>query len=80
MFEEYKALCESQGSSLLGTCLLIRGQLHNQQHDIACLFTSEAYGRRKDSPEQIISATRSSVRDLMEKNTEGKELHAWFVT
>ncbi|KIM43267.1 hypothetical protein M413DRAFT_444082 [Hebeloma cylindrosporum] len=53
-------------------CLLIPGDTH----DIACLFTSIAYGRRKDSPSEILSATRTSVQDLIRQNVGQKPLHA----
>ncbi|GLB38586.1 putative macro domain containing protein [Lyophyllum shimeji] len=71
-FELYKARCKTYGSSLVGTCLLIPGDTH----DIACLFTSRAYGKRKDKPEEILAATKTALQDLMKQNTEGKELHA----
>jgi len=63
------------GEALVGTCLLIRGE----GHDVACLFTSRAYGRRKDSPREILDATRSAVGDLLRQNKERKTLHAWYV-
>ena len=72
-FEYYKAHCKEQGESLLGTCLLIPGD----QHDIACLFTSKAYGKRKDRPHEILAATKTAVEDLMRQNTASKALHAW---
>ncbi|TFK74743.1 hypothetical protein BDN72DRAFT_832811 [Pluteus cervinus] len=71
-FEVYKAHCKLHGSSLVGTCLLIPGDTH----DIACLFTSKAYGKRKDSPDQILDATRSAVIDLVKQNIENKALHS----
>ncbi|KAJ7598745.1 hypothetical protein C8J56DRAFT_1157847 [Mycena floridula] len=55
-----------------GTCLLISGE----QHDIACLFTSRGYGRSKDSPDEILQATRTAIRDLLSQNSSGKEMHA----
>ncbi|KAF8073563.1 hypothetical protein FPV67DRAFT_753041 [Lyophyllum atratum] len=71
-FEVYKAHCKAHGQSLLGTCLLIPGDTHY----IACLFTSRAYGKRKDKPEAILAATKTAVQDLMKQNVDGKELHA----
>lgn len=72
-FEQYKAHCESHGPALVGTCLLIPGD----KHDIACLFTSRAYGSHKDKPADILAATRNAVRDLESKNIDKKALHAW---
>ncbi|KAF8195532.1 hypothetical protein BJ912DRAFT_1056765 [Pholiota molesta] len=72
--------CNTQGSwgagialaFKLGTCLLIPGDVH----DIACLFTSRAYGKRKDTPEEILAATQGAVQDLLKQNVQGKALHA----
>jgi ADP-ribose 1''-phosphate phosphatase len=73
-FETYKSVCKEHGASLLGTCLLIRGE----PHDIACLFTSKDYGKRVDKPEQILASTRLAVLDLLKQNVDPvKELHAW---
>lgn len=74
-FELYRARCREYGDNLVGSCLLIPGDTH----DIACLFTSKAYGRRKDSPSEILSATRTSLQDLIRKNVAQKPLHAWYV-
>jgi ADP-ribose 1''-phosphate phosphatase len=74
-FEQYREHCREHGDGLIGSCLLIPGD----KHDIACLFTSKAYGRRKDSPSEILSATRTSVQDLIRRNTDNKPLHAWYV-
>ncbi|KAK0201502.1 hypothetical protein DFS33DRAFT_1347824 [Desarmillaria ectypa] len=66
--------CKEKGSATLSTCLLIPGE----RHDIAYLFTSKAYGRQKDKPEQILGATRTAMSDLIRQNTKGKEIvHAW---
>ncbi|KDR82620.1 hypothetical protein GALMADRAFT_238031 [Galerina marginata CBS 339.88] len=71
-YERYRAHCKAHGGALVGTCLLIPGE----RHDIACLFTSRAYGRRKDTPPEILMATRTAVHGLMHQNVEGKALHA----
>lgn len=71
-FARYRAHCREYGDNLVGSCLLIPGDTH----DIACLFTSIAYGRRKDSPSEILSATRTSVQDLIRQNVGQKPLHA----
>ncbi|THU79796.1 hypothetical protein K435DRAFT_697055 [Dendrothele bispora CBS 962.96] len=74
-FEAYHAHCKAHDSvSLVGTCLLLPDD--GGVHDIACLFTSKAYGKRVDSPEQILEATRMAVQDLVKQNTANKELHA----
>lgn len=75
-FKRYRAHCREHGDDLVGSCLLIPGDTH----DIACLFTSKAYGRRKDSPSEILSATRTSMQDLIRKNVAQKPLHAWYVS
>jgi ADP-ribose 1''-phosphate phosphatase len=74
-FEIYKAHCKAHSNEeLIGTCLVIRSR--EGGHDIACLFTSRAYGRRKDPPEEILNATRGAIKDLQRQNDEGKALHA----
>src|SRR5262245_35871573 len=66
-FRQYAAHCKEHGSDdLIGSCFLIRGETH----DIACLFTSRAYGKRKDTPEEILGATRTAVQDLLKQNKE----------
>ena len=74
-FAQYKTHCEAHGEALIGTCLLIPGD----KHDIACLFTSRAYGRHKDKPNDILTATRKAVKGLEAQNLDNKELHAWLV-
>jgi len=80
-FEVYKAHCKAHSNDeLIGTCLVIQEKPlaeGGNGHDIACLFTSKAYGRRKDSPEEILGATRGAVKDLLSQNSERKPLHAW---
>jgi len=71
-FELYKAHCNEHGQALIGTCLLISGD----KHDIACLFTSRGYGKRRDSKEEILVATKAAVQDLIKQNATSKPLHA----
>ncbi|KAF7298887.1 Plasma membrane fusion protein PRM1 [Mycena indigotica] len=72
-FAEYQAACKKDGPALLGSCLLIRGV----EYDVACLFTSKDYGKRVDSPDQIIAATQSAVAHLIVQNKDPKKaLHA----
>ena len=72
-YQRYRAHCKAHGQALVGTCLLIPGD----EHDVACLFTSRAYGKYKDTPAEILAATKTAVQDLMEQNIEKKPLHAW---
>jgi len=74
-FLGYKHCCEENGDTLVGTCLLLQAS----KYTIACLFTSRAYGRRKDKPDQILEATKLALEDLVRQNDEGKEIHAWCV-
>ncbi|KAL1672326.1 hypothetical protein EV122DRAFT_224883 [Schizophyllum commune] len=73
-FVVYQAYSKEYGASALGMCLLLPDD-DGRGHEIACLFTSKAYGKRKDGPEEILQATRSALSDLVNKNVEGKELH-----
>jgi len=72
-FEIYRSICKEQGADLIGTCLLIPGT----KHHIACLFTSKAYGRRKDGKSEILAATKTAVEDLVRQNRDKRPLHAW---
>ncbi|CAG8617974.1 3965_t:CDS:2, partial [Acaulospora colombiana] len=73
-YEIYHNACLEKGSDLLGTCLLIPAG----QRDIACLFTSERYGRHTDPKAKILRSTRSAVQDLMGQ-TQGsdKPMYGW---
>jgi len=87
-FEVYKRHCEtSTPDGLIGTCLVIRNEgldstagistsSYSQGHDIACLFTSRAYGKKKDAPEDILNATKSALTHLMLQNSDNKALHS----
>ena len=72
-FAQYQAHCLSHCQTLVVTCFLIPGD----KHDIACLFTSRAYGKYKDKPAEILAATRKALKDLEAKNIGNKVLHAW---
>ncbi|KAF9074448.1 hypothetical protein BDP27DRAFT_1399631 [Rhodocollybia butyracea] len=57
----------SGSPSLLGTCLLIPPPdigITNLEVHIACLFTSKVYGRNKDTPDEILAATKDALVDL----------------
>lgn len=73
-FQQYAQHCKEQEDRLVGTCLLLQAE----KYTIACLFTSRNYGRKKDSPDQILAATTTALQDLVRQNTKGKELHAWY--
>ncbi|KAJ3846758.1 hypothetical protein EV368DRAFT_52317 [Lentinula lateritia] len=73
-----------QRGSLVGTCLLIPPPSTSPSSPesiskpgiyIACLFTSKAYGRNKDSPEEILSATRRALVDLTRQLHQGVNFH-----
>ncbi|KII91020.1 hypothetical protein PLICRDRAFT_39616 [Plicaturopsis crispa FD-325 SS-3] len=74
-FAQYNAHCAAHSpDDLVGTCLLLQG---DDAHDIACLFTSRGYGKRKDSPECILAATGQCVANLLTQNAQArKPLHA----
>lgn len=81
-YETYVAHCISHTpDQLIGTTLIIRHTevSPDRGHDIACLFTSRAYGRKKDSESDIMEATRCALQDLINQNKDGKALHAWYV-
>lgn len=70
-YNAYAYECLRKGSLLLGTCFLIP----DTDYAIACLFTSENYGRCVDSPDQILASTRKAVNDLIKQNVSNKPLH-----
>lgn len=76
-YETYQTHCKLYGPSLIGSCLLLPGT--SGAHSIACLFTSRAYGKHKDSPQDILIATRAALGDLLDQNKDGKPLHAWCI-
>ena len=73
-YEQFRSHCAANQDGLVGTCLLLPAE----NYTIACLFTSRHFGRRKDSRDQILAATKSALEDLVRQNTEGRELHAWY--
>lgn len=86
-FKAYAAHCKATpDDEFIGTCLVLRAsdfegggsKKPQPKWDVACLFTSRAYGRRKDAPEEILKNTERAIRDLIRQNEAGKELHAWF--
>jgi len=79
-FKEYKTLCTRSAAratkkNLLGTALLITHEpqigppeeLTNMQNEgiyIACLFTSEGYGKNVDPPDKILENTAKALKHL----------------
>lgn len=66
-FEVYRDHCAqytteaTKRDNLLGTCLLIPTTGDNI---VACLFTSNSFGRSVDPPESIVEATERAVADM----------------
>jgi len=69
---------EAKKERLLGTSLLIPPQPEREGAPavwIACLFTSYAYGKKKDRPEEIMAQTKTALEHLrvqLEGIKEGK--------
>jgi len=73
-FKEYEKHCKkSKTVDLIQTALLIPPQDGSPKHYVGCLFTSKIYGRRKDSPKQIIEATAPAMKDLIDQMNEAGE-------
>ena len=75
-YSVYREHCLSSSEPVqTGTCLLIAPceTGTGPKHWIGCLFTSVAYGRRKDVPDEILKNTGLAVRDLLLKLKESKE-------
>ncbi|KAK6538105.1 ADP-ribose 1''-phosphate phosphatase [Orbilia ellipsospora] len=68
VYHNHCTTAHSDPSSLLGTTLLIPPQESDPDgHWIACLFTSERYGKRVDSPEMILRRTKGAFEGLLEQ-------------
>jgi ADP-ribose 1''-phosphate phosphatase len=67
----YSAVCQANGSKLLGTCLLIPAG----KYTIGCLFTSKSFGQYVDSPDRILKATKTAIDDLIAQNVDKKPMH-----
>lgn len=73
-FQAYAAHCKPPSSNpanladhqraLAGTAFLVPPSPPQENHWIACLFTSVGYGRSVDSPEQIVATTERALADL----------------
>ncbi|ODQ68576.1 hypothetical protein NADFUDRAFT_19717 [Nadsonia fulvescens var. elongata DSM 6958] len=59
---KYAANHGGQTKGLVGTCQLI--PISNNRGMVACLFTSDKFGSKVDSPEMIVDATRAAMADL----------------
>lgn len=66
----YADHCRRLGNKVLGTCLIIDAG----DYRIACLFTSENYGKFKDPQALILSQTRQAVRDLLSQTSESDQI------
>jgi len=73
-YTAYHTRCISK-SVQTGTCLLIAPCETDTgpKHWIACLFTSKAYGRKKDAPEEILRNTGSAVKELLVQVMQARE-------
>lgn len=58
---DFSDLSSGLEHGLLGKSLII--------NKVGCLFTSLDYGKNVDSPEKIISATKTALEDLLNKTT-----------
>ena len=72
-YEKHAEHCKASESNLVGTAQLIaptgfEGDAEfKAKHFVGCLFTSEHYGRKKDSPSKILTATRPAMEDLLKQ-------------
>lgn len=69
--DHYAQVCQAEGSSLLGKCLLIP----TNNYVIGCLFTSKNYGQYVDTPDKILAATRLSIAHLILQNEAKLPMH-----
>jgi ADP-ribose 1''-phosphate phosphatase len=67
-FKVYHEHCTaSSPDALIGTALLIPPcESSGPRHYVGCLFTSRAFGRRKDSASRILQATKPAMEQLLE--------------
>jgi ADP-ribose 1''-phosphate phosphatase len=73
-YNMYRYDCTEYGPQLLGRCVLI----DDVGYTIGCLFTSRDYGKKVDSPEMILSATKSAIKEVVWKSNsfwQPKEIH-----
>lgn len=76
-YNEYRQHCEKYGDDLLGSCFVVPPDSDNE-HAVACLFTSRRPGAFRDDKETILAATETAVKDLLNQNEQGWPLHAWY--
>jgi ADP-ribose 1''-phosphate phosphatase len=75
-FKLYNKHCkQNQPADLVGTALLIAPcETSGSPHWIGCVFTSKKFGQAKDKPNQILKATESAMRHLLQQiASEGSE-------
>lgn len=66
-YRSYLSHCNSADlDSLVGTALLIP-QIQKSNHYIGCLLTSREYGQHKDSQAEILMATESAMKMLLQQ-------------
>jgi ADP-ribose 1''-phosphate phosphatase len=80
-FRQYEAHCKNHSpSDLVGTALLIPpSPKSDPTHYVGCLFTSKGYGRRKDSVDEILEATKTSMMDLLEAIIQDGEVEGIYM-
>lgn len=82
-YDIYSNHCDKHGHALFGKALLIPpvkrtsskeedrdGNQSFAKHFVGCLFTSRAFGRKKDSPSRILKATVPAMLDLLRQVKE----------
>lgn len=74
-YVEHNSHCSShKPTELFGTAQLIPpSPKTKRQHYVGCLFTSKRFGRFKDSPRDILAATRPAMIDLLTQIKDIKE-------
>ena len=74
-FKGYQAHCKkSDPEELIKTALLIPPKDGAPKHWVGCLFTSKVYGKKKDTPQQILDATTPAMADLIKQMSHHAEM------
>lgn len=75
-YKIYAARCQKWKNELFESAQLISPQKADRQgHFVGCLYTSRHYGKKKDTPEKILSVTGPAMQDLLEKVKEWNDEH-----
>lgn len=77
-YSEHVDHCREYGNDLLDSAQLIppvdaKADDSAGKHFVGCLFTSRYYGRKKDKPARILSATKPAMEDLLRQVREWDE-------